>query len=54
MTDDQYKAGLMELLTVMENLDTSPTEDEYYSWYDYGLTLIEDALDKLNKERTVH
>jgi hypothetical protein len=53
MTDDQYKAGLEELLLVFENLEIATTEEEYYEWYDYGQTLIEDALQVLDK-RTLH
>jgi hypothetical protein len=53
MTDDQYKAGLEELLIVFENLETAVNEEEYYEWYDYGQTLIEDALQKLDK-RVLH
>ena len=54
MTDDQYKAGLKELLNVFENLELAKTDKEYYDWFDYGQTLIEDALEKLNKKEVLH
>lgn len=54
MTEDQYKAGLEEMLNVLENIDMSPDKERYEYWMNYGLSMIQQALDKLENKQVLH